>query len=278
MCRLYCLRANEPTKVECSLVYAQNGLLAQSWRDRQGIDHSDGWGIAYYVGGEVVRERRATAAYECLHFGIAAERIYSEMVMAHVRRATVGGSQVVNTHPFAYGPWSFVHNGTVREFDHLAPMLAAETLPSLRGERRGTTDSEATFLWLLSRLARAGVLPNKPCSDSDIATSVVAQGIIDLDRWTRQAGSDRPTELNLGLSDGRILIATRWHRPLFWEIRHGIQPCEICGIAHVHHGERKDYRAAVVASEPISHEEWQAVPDESMMLFDQSIRPHVVWP
>ncbi len=30
MCRLYALRASEPTRVECSLVRAQNALMEQS--------------------------------------------------------------------------------------------------------------------------------------------------------------------------------------------------------------------------------------------------------
>src|SRR5919108_629070 len=46
MCRLYALRANEPTRVECSLVRAQNALMAQSRGDREGLIHGDGWGVA----------------------------------------------------------------------------------------------------------------------------------------------------------------------------------------------------------------------------------------
>src|SRR6476620_10098238 len=40
MCRHYAFRANEPTKVECTLVRAQNALLAQSRADRRGKTHS----------------------------------------------------------------------------------------------------------------------------------------------------------------------------------------------------------------------------------------------
>ena len=48
MCRLYGFRANEPTKVECSLVHAQNALLSQSVMDARGVPNADGWGIGYY--------------------------------------------------------------------------------------------------------------------------------------------------------------------------------------------------------------------------------------
>ena len=37
MCRLYGFRANEPTKVECTLVHAQNALIVQSREDLAGL-------------------------------------------------------------------------------------------------------------------------------------------------------------------------------------------------------------------------------------------------
>jgi predicted glutamine amidotransferase len=48
MCRLYGFRANEPTKVECTLVYAQNALMVQSREDLTGRGNAHGWGIATY--------------------------------------------------------------------------------------------------------------------------------------------------------------------------------------------------------------------------------------
>ncbi len=35
MCRLYAMHANEPTRVECGLVIAQNALMTQSQSDSQ---------------------------------------------------------------------------------------------------------------------------------------------------------------------------------------------------------------------------------------------------
>ena len=45
MCRLYAMRANEPTRVECSLVHAQNALMQQSQLDAEGLVHGHGWGV-----------------------------------------------------------------------------------------------------------------------------------------------------------------------------------------------------------------------------------------
>jgi predicted glutamine amidotransferase len=52
------------------------------------------------------------------------------------------------------------------------------------------------------------------------------------------------------------------HRPRVE--RHAVQDCEICGFPHIHHTAGHDYRALVVASEPISREEWREVPEHSI--------------
>lgn len=113
MCRLYGFRANEPTKVECTLVYAQNALMVQSREDLAGHGHAHGWGVATYEDRRPHVERHAWAACHGEHFRRSAARIFSRQVLAHVRRATVGTPKIENTHPFVDGPWTFIHNGTV---------------------------------------------------------------------------------------------------------------------------------------------------------------------
>lgn len=165
MCRFYAFRASEQTKVECTLIHAQNALLHQSRRDKTGKTHPDGWGMAYYIDSKPELVRREFSAFEDLHFAETAERIYSETVVAHVRRATVGKASLVNTHPFSLGVWTFAHNGTVWGFEELEERIVVETDPQFSSHRRGTTDSEASFLWLLSRMKEAGISADEQCTD-----------------------------------------------------------------------------------------------------------------
>ena len=65
------------------------------------------------------------------------------------------------------------------------------------------------------------------------------------------------------LTDGSTLVATRWNQSLWWVYRKGVRDCEICGIPHVEHDPSTDYRAVIVASEPISNEDSRKVPDRS---------------
>lgn len=272
MCRLYGFRANEPTKVECTLIHAQNGLLRQSLRDERGRSNADGWGICYYQNGRPILERRATAAFADVEFAETAKEVLSETVVAHVRMATVGDPIENNAHPFVWDRWTFAHNGGLTAFDLLAETLAAETLPSLQRCRAGTTDSEQIFYWLLTRIARAGVSLDKTIGDVPSLTDVVAQSIRELARRNAATGTDQSARLNFVLTNGAVLIASRWKNSLWWVPRDGVRDCEICGVPHVRHQAETDYRAVVVASEPISHEPWQELPDESLLVVNAAVR------
>jgi glutamine amidotransferase len=275
MCRLYGFRANEATKVECALVLAQNSLLAQSRADLQGSDHSDGWGIAYYENGEPTLVRRATAAWEDLRFSVASERVFARTVLAHIRNATVGVPEPANTHPYALDRWSYAHNGTVSGFEELADTIREQTAERLRPLRRGTNDSEAAFYWLLTRLEERGLdLDGEPSLDELL--TAFGDAVTRLVELCRSTGADRPPKLNFLLTDGRLMVASRWHRTLHWVERVGVHDCEICGTPHIHHEEETDYRAVVVASEPITDEPWRAVPDGCLLGIDADLSTRIV--
>jgi glutamine amidotransferase len=60
---------------------------------------------------------------------------------APLRRATLGGLTLVNTHPFVMGEYSFAHNGTVIRYPKLLDPGVAKP--------QGDTDSEHVFNWLM---------------------------------------------------------------------------------------------------------------------------------
>jgi glutamine amidotransferase len=277
MCRLYGFRANEPTKVECSLVHAQNALLLQSRSDMAGRSHADGWGIASYHEGLVVVEHRESAAFEDLHFGSTAERIYATTVVAHVRRATVGGASKANTHPFRYGRWTFAHNGTIAAFDIVGEELARATAADLQRHRAGSTDSEQAFYWLLSLMEEDGIDLEHASPEVDRLAEIVGKAVSWLDLKTDEAsGKPQASKLNFVITNGEVLVATRLRNSLNLLERDGIRDCEICGIPHVEHEPGHRYRAVAVASEPITHEEWYDVPDGHLVAIDAELRVEIL--
>lgn len=265
MCRLYGFRASELTKVECTLVYAQNALMRQSRGDLRGETHPDGWGISCYEDKAPRLEKRELAAYQDAHFSVTVERIYARTVIAHVRAATVGEHSVANTHPFVYGRWTFAHNGTLRGFAAVWPWMRSQIDEDLLASRKGDTDSEGAFYFLLARARREGLDIESPDLGDARWVGILAESILELDRRCFDADPVKSARLNFVLTDGQTLLASRWRNTLFCVERDGIHDCEICGIPHIHHSPRHHYRAAVVASEPITGEAWEEVPEQSIL-------------
>ena len=275
MCRLYGFRANAQTTVECTLVRAQNSLLSQSRVDMRGASSPDGWGIAWYQNGAPTIERQQTAAFGDQRFSATAEGVASRTVIAHVRRATLGGAALANTHPFSQGLWTFAHNGTLTAFDRVGSLLENETDPLFLSGRQGTTDSELIFLWLLSRMAKLGIDPQRRCDDTEGLVEMVADSVLSLASLSEELGATESAQLNLLLTDGELLIASRWKNSLYWVDRQGVHDSEVCGLSHVPQATDSDYRAVVVASEPISRESWREVPARSILRVDRDVHAEI---
>ena len=271
MCRLYGFRSNEPTKVECTLVHAQNALLLQSQEDEIGRSHPDGWGIAYYDGGTPHLQKNSSAAFEGLHFSNTAERVYSHTVVSHVRLATVGNPSQQNCHPFNWGNWVFAHNGTVAGIDTLRSELTNEISRTLRREILGSTDSELLFHWLIQRALDRQAIDCQECRSLDALTNAIIDSIAELDQRCKQASPNKPAKLNTILTDGNVLVASRLRNSLCIVHRDGIRDCEICGIPHVNHHAGTPYYAVVLASEPLSHEAWELIPDAHVVSVNQAM-------
>ncbi|NNE51737.1 MAG: class II glutamine amidotransferase [Sulfitobacter sp.] len=264
MCRLYAMHANEPTKVECGLVKAQNALMAQSRGDMEGYAHGHGWGVADYPDGVPMIEKRVWAAFHGEHFTRAAARVYAKTVVAHVRRATVGGTSIENTHPFHHGRWIFAHNGTVPNFDQVRFRLLEHMDPLHRSEISGSTDSEHVFRYLLSLFLRhpeRGLLPT------------VRDGLAQVVAWSREVDPEARIGLNIVLTDGEHMVGSRLNRSLFYLHRDHVFHCPICDQPHVHHKPDQDYLAIEIASEPVTHgENWYEVPNNTIFRIGEDYR------
>ena len=137
MCRVLGSVSAEPISIRHELLEAENPLI------RQSEEHDSGWGMAVY-------DRADGAEPRCLRFPEAAyaddefQRATDErgrIFNVHVRRATLGGLSLENTHPFVLGNYSFCHNGTVIQFPRLEE-------PGTRVPV-GDTDSERLFNFLM---------------------------------------------------------------------------------------------------------------------------------
>ncbi len=150
-------------------------------------DESLGWGIGFYQSGEVLLRRRPIDDRREIDMAQAAQNVRTDVLIGHVRRATVGGHRTENTHPFRYRSWLFAQTGTIMGFERLRGRLL-ESLPEfLRRNVRGETDSELFFHLFLSFLHDAGQLNDGPVPSQAVSTAL-RSSIALVDRLSAEEG------------------------------------------------------------------------------------------
>lgn len=146
MCRLFGFKSSIPSEVHRSLLRAENALAAQSNK------HPDGWGVAYYIDNYPHLIKNSKTAVEDHLFERVSGIVSSKTVLAHIRKASVGDINILNCHPFQYGPWCFAHNGQIKPWDEVSDELTAQVDPKFRRFILGHTDSEVCFFVFLTHL------------------------------------------------------------------------------------------------------------------------------
>ena len=107
-------------------------------------------------------------------------------------------------------------------------------------------------------MAVSGLHPLRPAKNVERVVALLESSVLELAARSSVV-TDRPATLNLLLTDGTTLAASRWGITLHLLERKGIMDCQVCRTPHaVPNGP---YRAVVVASEPITIEDWVTVPD-----------------
>lgn len=256
MCRLLGAVASEQTQFRLTLREAPRSLAFLS------REHRDGWGIGVYsqaIGWSV--QRGTLCAHEDDDFHEVAAGSRGEVLIAHVRKRTVGPITLENTHPFEKSGWIFAHNGTIQDIAWIRAHCSAERLQTLSGE----TDSELLFAFLLSRLdaARIGSYGDGPATDR-----VLAGALGEL------LGHPTLGSCTFLLSNGRTLYAHRSGRSLFLlrrrpgdAVRVERESAETGAVVETAWSPAR--QAVLIASEKITDEPWEGISEGSLMRVDR---------
>jgi predicted glutamine amidotransferase len=248
MCQLLGMNANTPTDV----MFSFTGLATRA------DEHKDGFGIAFFEdrGLRHFIDREGARASPVAEM-VKRYPIKSDVVIAHIRKATIGGVALQNCHPFVRELWGrywvFAHNGDLKDY---APRLHGSFKPV------GDTDSERAFCWLMQELAKA---------------HAAVPGIDELSATLRELLPQpaRHGTLNLLLSNGQALWAYSAPRG---EVKlYSVQRAapfatttlsdEDLSIDFAQHTTPSD-RVAVVATEPLTrHEDWRAFAPGELRVF-----------
>ncbi|MEO1268730.1 MAG: class II glutamine amidotransferase [Myxococcota bacterium] len=202
MCRLFGFRSVIQSQVHQSLVEADNALAVQSQK------HPDGWGVAYYVADAPHVVKGVFPAVEDHIFRRVSGVVASQTVLAHIRKATVGEVNTLNSHPFQHGSWVFAHNGQVEGFAEVKEELQQHITPTLRRYILGDTDSETLFYLFLSHLSRLTDMHRRGAQ-----SETVALALSRMVRQVRSIADRRPdqerSKLTFVVTDGHTMVGLR---------------------------------------------------------------------
>lgn len=238
------------------------------------------WGVGFYQGGEILLKRRPFDERRTLSFAELVKDIKAEVLLGHIRTATVGSLRTENTHPFRYRQWLFAQTGTVPHFDRIRGRMI-ESLPQfLARDVRGDTDAELvfhvflSFLHDMSKLDRADVSP-EPVRDALRSTLSLVE------RLCSEEGKEK-LAINLLVGCGEYLIGTRLASPMGFHTMSGRGALERLfggeSFSRTKIPHLMSARIALCASdldEDRLPPGWIALEDRSTITLSQGADPHV---
>ncbi len=276
MCRLVAYLGHD-ILMEDVLVKPINSIVMQSLHARESTipTNGDGFGVGWYaptISPNPGLFRSVFPAWNDSNLLHLTAKIKSPAFFAHVRAASMGGVTHYNCHPFIYGPWMLMHNGSIQDFiavkRHLRHLLDDDIYNWIQGE----TDTEHLFALFL-QLARGRDLTHM----SDVADILEAtfQQVIEL---IHQFGTLGPSYFNICLTDGQRLLASRYctDEQILPESLHysvGSRFVEKKGRYHMMASNNKR-GSILVSSEKLTNcdIEWHEVPGNHLLMVDADLR------
>ncbi len=149
MCRLFGLHAGKNVVTATFwLLDAPDNLAEQSRRN------PDGSGLGVFdAEGRPQLYKEPIAAWQDAEFATEAHDLTGTTFIAHVRYATTGSHEIVNTHPFLQDDRIFAHNGILEGLDVLDARLRELGVAELV---LGQTDSERVFALITATVRARG--------------------------------------------------------------------------------------------------------------------------
>ncbi len=193
----------------------------------------DGWGMAVLDGTEASIEKEPLRADRSAYLR---ERlsvpVRERIVLAHIRRASIGSISYRNCHPFSGKDssgrrWTLIHNGTIFDYPPLNRLFYRQ---------EGGTDSERIFLFLLERVNQAIQAAGPP--DAPERFRILNETVCEMAPGNR---------LNVLIYDGECLyVHTNYANSLYHLQKEG---------------------QAIFSTQPLSRESWEPVAMTTLLAY-----------
>jgi glutamine amidotransferase len=252
MCRLVAIINPQNQEIAADAL-RQFGSLAETGKIPPGTDngHKDGWGVAAYKNGAVAFfKKNPLDASRDPEYQAAikdAAKTDPSLILGHLRKASRGKISIENTQPYTFGPYTFCHNGTLSDFEKM--MLE----PKYLARRKGASDSEVVFLYLLQKIEATG----------DFLGGFL-EGIKQMRRMDY-------TALNILISNGKTLLALREVN----ENDGAVKKDDLCDTYYtLLQGKDASGVTRFICSQPldISDVSWTQIPNHAVLVLDEEIK------
>jgi glutamine amidotransferase len=201
-----------------------------------------------------------------------AEKVHATALIAHVRGVVYDPAESVgpqNLHPFRFpgARVALAQNGDLAGFGAMRFDLLEHVRPELAAQIGGTTDTEWIYALLLSQLERPLDVP-----DPDELADAVRRSLTIVRRARERRGIAVQSPINLVISDGSCLIATRFVYDYGWYLEDdsffaGEREYDFTSLWYTTGGVDAT-TSITVASEPLTSDrsEWLEAPAYSMLV------------
>ncbi len=134
-----------------------NGMLAEFFS--HSVMHPHGWGLATFQHNSdipnIIKEPIRAIDSQILK-QILKKDIHENVVLGHIRYATIGKIKSENCHPYTYKDkfnrqWTLIHNGTIYADTILSPYKC---------KQKGSSDSERVLLYIIDKINQFDSPPN----------------------------------------------------------------------------------------------------------------------
>src|SRR3954449_4327367 len=202
MCR-WMAYLGEPILADDLLFRPAHSIIDQSLHADLGgfTTNGDGFGIGWYG----ARDPAAPVVFKSTHpawndenLREVATVIRTPLLFAHVRASSGTPVQRSNCHPFRYGRWLWMHNGSLAGFREVKHDLLSAVDASLYPDIEGSTDTEALFFLALT----FGLTDDPPAA--------VARAVGFVEDVGRRHGIEYPVHMTVATSDGESIWVFRY--------------------------------------------------------------------
>lgn len=277
MCRFIAYKG-EALSLDDLLFKPKYSLIKQSIAARELEEplNGDGFGIGWY--NKAFDPAPAifvsmTPAWSNRNLKNLAPRIQSDCIFAHVRAASVGDINEANCHPFYYGAWMFMHNGSIEQFAAIKREVRRALSDEVYNWVKGQTDSEHLFGMILDHFSDDELVQARPES----IMAAIEQSLRFIENLQQEHKLPRENYVNSCLTNGKFMVATRYcskpdEEPLSLYYSVGTRyECEggVCRIDKSGTGKK----AALIVSEPLTDlaNDWVKVPNNHFIVIDEAL-------